>query len=187
MCLSEISSYRKDKIDASLLSKKTYVGVDNLLQNRQGKTDSAYVPSVGNCDKYCTNDVLIGNIRPYLKKIWLADNDGGTNGDVLIVTSNKEYVLPRFLYYNLSSDYFFNYDVKYSKGAKMPRGDKASIMNFVIDLPSIDEQKKIVETLDKFDAYCNDLTEGLPAEIEARQKQYKYYRNKLLSFEIIEE
>ena len=50
-------------------------------------------------------------------------------------------------------------------------------------LPTLEEQKRIVNILDKFDKLVNDITEGLPAEIEARRKQYEYYRNKLLSFE----
>ena len=49
-------------------------------------------------------------------------------------------------------------------------------------MPPIEEQKRIVSILDRFDTICNDLTSGLPAEIEARQKQYEYYRDKLLSF-----
>ena len=56
------------------------------------------------------------------------------------------------------------------------------ILSLQIDLPSIEKQKRIVSILDRFDAICNDLTSGLPAEIEARQKQYEYYRDKLLSF-----
>ena len=58
-----------------------------------------------------------------------------------------------------------------------------SIRNFKIPLPSVEEQKKIVSFLDKIDVLVNDISEGLPAEIEARRKQYEYYRNKLLSFE----
>ncbi len=49
-------------------------------------------------------------------------------------------------------------------------------------MPPIEEQKRVVSILDRFDVICNDLTSGLPAEIEARQKQYEYYRDKLLSF-----
>lgn len=56
------------------------------------------------------------------------------------------------------------------------------IRKFVIPLPSLEEQRRIVSILDRFDALCNDLTQGLPAEIEARKKQYEYYRDKLLSF-----
>ena len=56
------------------------------------------------------------------------------------------------------------------------------ILSLQIDLPSIEEQKRIISILDRFDAICNDLTSGLPAEIEARQEQYEYYRDKLLTF-----
>ena len=64
----------------------------------------------------------------------------------------------------------------------MPRGDKEAIMSFNVPVPSLEEQQRIVEILDRFDKLCNDISEGLPAEIEARQKQYEYYRDKLLSF-----
>lgn len=56
------------------------------------------------------------------------------------------------------------------------------IRNYLIPVPPIEEQERIVAILDRFDALCNDLTRGIPAEIEARQKQYEYYRDKLLSF-----
>ena len=55
--------------------------------------------------------------------------------------------------------------------------------DFEIFVPSINEQTRIVSLLDKFDALVNDITEGIPAEIELRRQQYEYYRNKLLSFE----
>ena len=51
-----------------------------------------------------------------------------------------------------------------------------------IPIPSLFEQKRIVSILDRFDSLCNDITTGLPAEIEARRKQYEYYRDKLLTF-----
>jgi len=51
-----------------------------------------------------------------------------------------------------------------------------------IPIPSLDVQNRIVQVLDNFDAICTDLSSGLPAEIEARQKQYEYYRDKLLTF-----
>jgi type I restriction enzyme S subunit len=54
--------------------------------------------------------------------------------------------------------------------------------DITIALPSLRDQEKIVKVLDRFDTLCNDLSSGLPAEIEARQKQYEYYRDKLLSF-----
>ena len=58
------------------------------------------------------------------------------------------------------------------------------IRKFAIPLPSLEEQQRIVSILDRFDALCNALTSGLPAEIEARRKQYEYYRDKLLNFKV---
>lgn len=71
---------------------------------------------------------------------------------------------------------------KASEGGTIPRLYNDNIAKAVIAVPSIEEQKRVVSILDRFDAICNDLTSGLPAEIEARQKQYEYYRDKLLSF-----
>mgnify|MGYP003088434586 FL=1 len=64
----------------------------------------------------------------------------------------------------------------------MPRGDKKKIMEYKIPLPPLPVQEYIVSILDKFDALVNDLSQGLPREIELRQKQYEYYREKLLNF-----
>ena len=180
--LRDIATYSKDRISASEVDEDSYVGVDNLLQFKQGKTKSSHVPTEGNLVKYQPEDILIGNIRPYLKKIWFADNVGGTNGDVLVIRTQSDKVLAKYLYCNLSSDRFFDYDNNKSKGAKMPRGDKESILDFKIKIPPIDVQKKIVDTLNNFDSICSDLNIGLPAEIEARQKQYEYYRDALLTF-----
>lgn len=71
--LGEVAEYSKTRIASENLDKTNYIGVDNLLQNRAGKTDSNYVPTEGNLTGYFANDILIGNIRPYLKKIWFAE------------------------------------------------------------------------------------------------------------------
>lgn len=125
---------------------------------------------------------MIGNIRPYLQKIWLADLDGGTNGDVLTIKITDKNITSSYLYHILASDAFFLYDMSYAKGAKMPRGDKSAVMNYMVPIPSLEEQKKIVDILDRFHTLTTDITAGLPAEIEARRKQYEYYREQLLTF-----
>ena len=184
--LGEVSFYSKSRIAASEICSNTYVGVDNLFQNKKGKTYSTYVPTSGNLTKFIPNDILIGNIRPYLKKIWKSNISGGTNGDVLVIRineDNKTKINPDYLYYLLSSDSFFDFNMQYAKGAKMPRGDKESILKYPIPIPSIEEQERIVGILDKFDALVNDISTGLPAEIQARRQQYEYYRGKLLTFE----
>ena len=64
----------------------------------------------------------------------------------------------------------------------MPRGDKRKVMEYTLPIPPLAEQQRIVDILDRFDHLTNDLTQGLPAEIEARQQQYEYYRDRLLTF-----
>lgn len=180
--LGEVAQYSKGRIDASTLSAKNYVGVDNLLQDCQGKKLSEHVPTEGRCTAYSPKDILIGNIRPYLKKIWFADNAGGTNGDVLVIQTTDERVLPEYLYQVLSDDAFFTYDMQHAKGAKMPRGNKDKILDYKIPIPPLSEQARIVEILDKFDTLTNSISEGLPLEIQLRKQQYEYYREQLLDF-----
>lgn len=83
--LEEIAHYAKTRIDCKTINEDNYVGVENLLQNKAGKTKATSVPTTGMVIAYQKNDILIGNIRPYLRKVWLADCEGGTNGDVLTV------------------------------------------------------------------------------------------------------
>ena len=116
--LIDVAIYAKVRISANKLNKENYVGVENLLQNKLGKTSSNYVPTEGSFIEYLPNDILIGNIRPYLRKIWLADKTGGTNGDVLVIRLTDKNILPRYLYHILANEHFFEYNIKYSKGAK---------------------------------------------------------------------
>ena len=183
--LGEVCIYAKERIGANLMDENNYVSVENLLPNQRGKEKASNVPKEGNCIKFEPNDVLVGNIRPYLHKIWYADCVGGTNGDVLCIRIKddaKSVIIPRYLYCILSSHSFFEYDNSYSKGAKMPRGDKKKVMEYEFGIPSLSEQQYIVDILDRFDTLVNDLSQGLPAEIEARQQQYEYYRDQLLTF-----
>jgi type I restriction enzyme S subunit len=95
---------------------------------------------------------------------------------------NREKVVAKYLMFLLtSSSVVGQYEPKISKGS-VPHLKVADLLNVEIPLPSLEEQERIVSILDKFDSLCNSLTEGLPAEIELRKKQYEYYRDKLLSF-----
>jgi len=177
MTLGDVAQYAKSRTSSEDITESNYVGVENLLQNTAGRVDSSAVPSHSALIEYRVGDVLIGNIRPYLRKAWLADRAGGTNGDVLVVRirpAYRESILARFLYYLLSSDAFFAYDMQHAKGAKMPRGDKAAILRYGIPVPPLEVQREIVRVLDAF-------TE-LEAELEARRRQYAYYRDALLTF-----
>ncbi|MDO4697935.1 MAG: restriction endonuclease subunit S [Pasteurellaceae bacterium] len=174
--------YSSTRIKFDVLNENNYVGVDNLLQNRAGKTISNYVPTSGNLTRFISGDILIGNIRPYLKKIWQADCEGGTNGDVLVIRIKDTNINPRYLYQVLSDDKFFEYNMKHAKGAKMPRGNKQAILQYLVPIPPLATQQKIVEILDKFETLTQSINEGLPKEISLRRKQYEYYREKLLDF-----
>ena len=83
--MGAMARYSRTRIEATKLTSENYVGVDNLLQDRNGKTVATYLPEQGSFTGYDQGDILIGNIRPYLKKIWYANQSGGTNGDVLVI------------------------------------------------------------------------------------------------------
>ena len=92
----------------------------------------------------------------------------------------KENLQGRYLYYVLLS----SQDLLYSqvRRASVPRLSREVLENLQICLPPLEKQKETVRILDRFDALCSDISAGLPAEIEARRKQYEYYRDKLLTF-----
>jgi type I restriction enzyme S subunit len=144
--LGDCAYYVEDKANASSFKLDDYVGVDNLIENKMGREDATYIPDFGNVTNFQANDLLIGNIRPYLRKIWLADRDGGSSPDVLTLRS-KPGINPRFLYYSLLQDRFFDHMMNGRKGTKMPRGDKDQILKFSLPDFSPDMQDQVVEYL----------------------------------------
>ena len=150
--LANIAPFVSTKVALSKIDVKTYVSTENMLQNRAGVQVFEGQPSIDKITEYKKGDILISNIRPYLKKIWKAEYNGGCSNDVLVfrnVKTNK--VLDEYLYSVLSSDIFFDYMMVGKKGVKMPRGDKKMIPQFEIPLPPMDVQKKIVEECEKID------------------------------------
>ena len=147
--LGDIAHFPTRRVSSLLIDVENYVGVDNLVKDRGGKVKATIVPRDGNCIEYRNGDILLGNIRPYLKKIWLANNQGGASGDVIIVRPNNPFeIISAFLFWCLSSDAFFEYDMLHCKGAKMPRGNKADILKYEISIPPIRQQEKAVAELD---------------------------------------
>ena len=92
-----------------------------------------------------------------------------------------EVMHPRFVYHYIAA-YFYSYIQKASVNSSVTSLRRPMFLNFPIPVPSLAEQVRIVSILDKFDALTNSIQEGLPREIELRQKQYEYYRDLLLSF-----
>ncbi|HEM3194640.1 TPA: restriction endonuclease subunit S [Streptococcus suis 10581] len=148
--LSEVGSYVSEKINVSKLRLENYISTENMISNRGGISLATKLPSVKTTTAFQKGDILISNIRPYFKKIWLADKSGGCSNDVLVIRSDSNFS-NRFLYYVLSSDTFFDYAVSTSKGTKMPRGDKSSIMKYTVPLFSLEEQELISDILKSYD------------------------------------
>ena len=109
------------------------------------------MPNVDSIVEYKANDILISNIRPYLKKIWYADHDGGCSADVLVFRVVKSHVLPKYLYYILGLDLFFDFMMSENKGMKMPRGNKQVIPSFGIPVPPTSIQKQVVKECEVID------------------------------------
>ncbi|WP_086306743.1 restriction endonuclease subunit S [Campylobacter devanensis] len=132
-----------------------------------------------------TNDVLFGGTRPMLKRSCLIEkqyNNEICSTGFCVLRANTDKILPKWIYFMISTNSFYNYVEQNQKGASYPAITDGAIKDYEISLPSLKEQEKMVELLDKFEKYNNDMFEGLPAEIEARKKQYEYYRDKLLTF-----
>ena len=148
--LLDICVFRKGKVDVSKLTLKTYISTENMLPNKGGVTEASSLPTVQLTQEYKKGDILVSNIRPYFKKIWQANCDGGCSSDVLVFQGNLN-IDGDFLYYILANDDFFAYSMATSKGTKMPRGDKTSIMQYEVPIFDIDTQRKIASVLRSLD------------------------------------
>lgn len=148
--LSDICDYGKDRIEVSSLDNSNYISTENMLPNRAGITTATTLPTGEYTPSFEIDDTLVSNIRPYFKKIWKATFSGGCSADVLVFKA-KENVSKEYLYYVLADDEFFRYSMTTSKGTKMPRGDKTSIMNYPIKLPPLPTQQKIAAILSSLD------------------------------------
>lgn len=129
LTLADFGNFVDDRIPNSYLDKSSYIGNDNLLSEFQGVINSDYVPSNGSSSRFLPNDILIGNIRPYLKKMWLAKFSGGASNDVLVFrcTDPSE---AEFVFLALTSQDFIDFSMAGSKGTKMPRGEKTHILKY---------------------------------------------------------
>ena len=142
--LGDICNYVTEKIDIGNVETGDYISTENMCSNKQGVVQASSVPGNGKATKFRIDDVLLSNIRPYFKKIWLADREGGCSADVLCIRSKNE-LYAFFSYYTIRQDEFFDYVMLGSKGCKMPRGDKSHIMNWPIIIPPKDELLKFNE------------------------------------------
>ena len=131
MKLNDIAYFVEDKISSENIKLDQYVTTDSLLQNKKGRTFAQNLPPQ-KCSlvHFKKGDVLLGNIRPYLKKIWYANIEGGCSQDVLVLRA-KNNLESKFLYALLMQDSFFDYEMKATKGSKMEPTEKVPITAFL--------------------------------------------------------
>ena len=148
--LKEISKFSKERLNSIELSCSNYVTTENMLQDYKGIVSATNLPTNTNVVKFSKGDVLLSNIRPYLKKVWYADRNGGCSADVFVFKA-----LPicdsNFLHHVIANDRFIKFVMGGAKGVKMPRGDKEQMITYKVGLPCIEEQKKIANLLSLLD------------------------------------
>ncbi len=173
--LSEAVNYSTKRIGADQVNLENFITTDNLLQNKNGAVLASGLPPKGDSmPSYVENNILVGNIRPYLKKIWFADKSGGCSADVLVFEV-KDGFNPKFIYYSMFGDEFFIHMMRGSKGTKMPRGDKDQILDFLIPNTDIQNQQKIASVLSSLDSKI-ELNNRINAELESMAKTlYDYW------------
>ena len=173
MKLKDICKFVNEKVDTSSFHLEDYVSTENLLPNKGGVTVASKIPQ-GKATLFKKGDILISNIRPYFKKIYLAKKHGCCSNDVLCIRPNSN-IPSSYLYYLLSQDSFFDYVMTGAKGTKMPRGDKGHIMNWAVYQSTLSQQQNIAEILTPLDdkiAVNSRICANLEAQAEALFKSW---------------
>jgi type I restriction enzyme S subunit len=165
-------------IDLTSVNRDTHTITETTLINKDNAPSRAQ--KLINKD-----DIIFATTRPTLQRFALIDDE--YNGQICstgfcVLRANKREILPKWIYYHIAKTDYYDYMESVQKGSAYPAVSDSEVKNYKIPVPSLDEQARIVAILDRFDSLTNDITSGLPAEIEARRKQYEYYRDKLLTF-----
>ena len=187
MTLADVSTYVNERISSDEVSLEDYVTTDSFMQNKRGREIAQNLPPVTcSLTRYQKGDVLVANIRPYLKKVWYADKDGGCSSDVLVFRA-KEGHSSDFLYAVLMNDTFYDYAMLGTKGSKMPRGDKEQIMRYHIPTFSSKEEENvgtmIVDITSKI-AVNRQINDNLRASQEQSQTMFELCRGAAVNADV---
>jgi len=148
--LVTVADFINDKIALEQVALENYVSTENILADYGGIDKASKLPTTGSVTRFQSNDTLVSNIRPYLKKVWVADKEGGASNDVIVIRA-KTKLLPQYLSALLKNDAFIDYVMTGAKGVKMPRGDIGSVKAYPALYPAKPEQQKIAECLSSLD------------------------------------
>lgn len=168
--LKDCSSYRKER--TTKFNLENYITTENMLSDKGGVIVAESLPDCKTLPKYEVNDILLSNIRPYFKKIWHSNREGGCSNDVLVLKVNNEHN-SKFIYYVLSDNNFFNYATVTSKGTKMPRGTPNAIMNYLVPNISIEIENKIVNILSTYDDLIENNNKRIKILEQTAENLYK--------------
>ncbi|WHP05127.1 restriction endonuclease subunit S [Acinetobacter corruptisaponis] len=154
--IKDIAKYCTNKISLKDLTLENYISTENMLPEKKGIEKASSLPKANSVPAFRKGNILVSNIRPYFKKIWLSSFDGGHSNDVLnfeVIENGCEEYLYNFIY----QDNFFEQMMASSKGSKMPRGDKKAIMDFQIVTSSVTLRKLYSEKVRKFYSKQNSI------------------------------
>ncbi len=180
MRISDVSSIETEKISPERFDASAYVSTDCMRPDARGVVFGKSSVPTGKCTQYFKGDVLFSNIRTYFRKIWFADRDGACSNDVLVFRADPKVLSNQFLYYTLLRRDFTEYSVRTSIGAKMPRGDKAALQRFEIEVPCLHEQSEIAAALGALDNKI-ELNRRMAATLEAMARAL--YRSWFVDFD----
>ena len=148
--LGDVANFVNEKVPLERVALENYVSTENILPDYGGVVRASKLPTTGSVTRFRPNDTLVSNIRPYLKKVWVADKEGGASNDVIVIRA-KQSLLPQYFSCLLKNDAFIDYVMTGAKGVKMPRGDIGSMKAYPTLYPSKSEQQKIAECLSSVD------------------------------------
>lgn len=192
--VGELSKFRRGSFPQPYGNKEWYDGEgampfvqvadigDNmrLVENTKRKISILAQPK----SVFAPKGSIIISLQGSIGRIAVTQYDAYIDRTVAIFSDISDCLIPKYFVYQLQR--IFSIKEKTARGSTIKTITKEEFTSFPIHIPPIEEQRRIVAILDRFDKLCNDISEGLPAEIEARQKQYEYYRDKLLTFKEVE-
>ena len=154
--IKDIAKYCTNKISLKDLTLENYISTENMLPEKKGIEKASSLPKANSVPAFRKGNILVSNIRPYFKKIWLSSFDGGHSNDVLnFEVLEKE--TEEYLYNLIYRDSFFDQMMASSKGSKMPRGDKKAIMDFQTVTSSVTLRKLYSKKVRKFYSQQNSI------------------------------
>ena len=175
---SEVAEFVSEKISLEQIELDNYVSTENLLADYGGVTRASKLPTTGSATRFRPNDTLVSNIRPYLKKVWFSNKDGGASNDVIVIRA-KHKLLTQYLPFLLKNDSFIDYVMTGAKGVKMPRGDIDSMKDYPTPFSAPPEQQKIADCLTSLD----ELIAAQARKVDALKTHKKGLMQQLFSRE----